>query len=87
MTAAFGLSGYVFCKLRREGAPLLLGLVLGPMMEENFRRALLLSRGDFSTLVTRPLSAGLLVATVLLLVVVMLPSIKKARQEAFQEES
>ena len=85
VTAAFGLGGYVFMRCGMEGAPLLLGLVLGPMMEENLRRALLLSRGDFSTLVTRPLSAGLLVATVLLLVLVMLPSIKQSREEAFQE--
>ena len=57
VTAAFGLVGYVWSKLRCEGAPLLLGLVLGPMMEENFRRALLLARGDFTVFVTRPLSA------------------------------
>jgi TctA family transporter len=68
-----------------EPAPLLLGFVLGPMMEENLRRALLLSRGDFSTLVTRPLSAGLLVATVMMVMVVALPAIRKTREEAFQE--
>ena len=78
--------GYLFAAAAAcEPAPLLLGFVLGPMMEENFRRALLLSRGDFSTLVTRPLSAGLLVAALLLLAVVALPSIKKTREEAFQE--
>ncbi|MGN6455920.1 MAG: tripartite tricarboxylate transporter permease, partial [Achromobacter mucicolens] len=60
MFAIFGIIGYVWSKLGCEGAPLLLGLVLGPMMEENFRRALLLSRGEFSTFVTRPLSATLL---------------------------
>jgi putative tricarboxylic transport membrane protein len=86
MTAAFGLLGYVFIKLGCEGAPLLLGFVLGPMMEENFRRSLLLSRGDFSVFFTRPISLGLLVAAALLVVIVALPSIKNKREEAFQEE-
>jgi TctA family transporter len=83
--AACALLGYVFVKLEVEPAPLLLGFVLGPMMEENLRRALLLSRGDFSTFVTRPLSASLLVATVVLLAVVALPAIRQTREEAFQE--
>jgi len=86
MTAAFGLVGYVWAKLKCEGAPLLLGLVLGPMMEENFRRALLLARGDYSTFVTRPLSAALLAGAAALIVIVALPSIKKKRQETFVEE-
>ncbi|MEO5736134.1 MAG: tripartite tricarboxylate transporter permease, partial [Variovorax sp.] len=86
MTAAFGFLGYVFIKLGCEGAPLLLGFVLGPMMEENLRRALLLSRGTWSVFVTRPLSAGLLVAAALLLGIVLLPSIKAKREEAFVEE-
>lgn len=86
VTAAFGFIGYAWSKLRCEGAPLLLGLVLGPMMEENFRRALLLARGDFSTFVTRPLSASLLAFALFLVVLVALPSIKKKRQEAFVEE-
>lgn len=83
--AAFGLIGYVFMKLAIEPAPLLLGFVLGPMMEENLRRAMLLSRGEFSTFVTRPLSLGLLVAAVLLVALVALPAISKTRKEAFQE--
>ncbi len=86
MTAAFGLLGYVFNKLGCEGAPLLLGFVLGPMMEENFRRSLLLSQGDFSVFYTRPLSLGLLCAAAVLVLVVTLPSIKSKREEAFQEE-
>ena len=86
-TAAFALIGYAFFKLKVEGAPLLLGFILGPMMEENLRRALLLSRGDWSTFATRPLSAGLLVAAALMIVVVMLPSIKKKREVAFVEET
>ncbi|NUT14838.1 MAG: hypothetical protein HOQ33_10095 [Cupriavidus sp.] len=84
--ASCGLIGYVFHKLRCEPAPLLLGFVLGPMMEENFRRTLLLSRGDFSVFTTRPLSLGLLVAAAALVAVVALPSIKAKREEAFQEE-
>jgi TctA family transporter len=84
--AFFALVGYSFYKLGCEPAPLLLGYILGPMMEENLRRALLLSRGDWSTFMTRPLSAGLLVASALMVVVVMLPSIKKKREVAFQEE-
>ncbi len=86
MTAAFTLVGYVFYKLGCEPAPLLLGFILGPMMEENLRRALLLSRGDWTTFATRPLSAALLAAAALMVVVVLLPSIKNKREEAFQEE-
>ena len=86
VTAAFGAIGYLWSKLRCEGAPLLLGLVLGPMMEENFRRALLLSRGDYSTFFTRPLSLTLLVLAAILVCLVALPSVKKKREEAFVEE-
>jgi putative tricarboxylic transport membrane protein len=84
-TALFGLLGVLFVKLEMEPAPLLLGFVLGPMMEENLRRALLLSRGDWSTFVTRPLSAGLLVGALAMVVIVALPSIKAKREEAFAE--
>jgi len=86
VTAAFGIIGYLFFKLGCEPPPLLLGFVLGPMMEENFRRALLLSRGDFTTFVTRPLSLGLLIASALLVVMVTLPAVKKTREEAFVED-
>jgi putative tricarboxylic transport membrane protein len=86
MVAIFGVIGYIFIKLGCEPAPLLLGLILGPMMEENLRRAMLLSRGDWSVFVTRPLSLGLLIAAALLLVIVMLPSIKKKREETFVED-
>jgi TctA family transporter len=85
MAAIFGIVGVVFYKLGCEPAPLLLGFILGPMMEENLRRALLLSRGDWTTFMQRPLSAGLLIASVLMIVIVMLPSIKKQREQAFQE--
>jgi putative tricarboxylic transport membrane protein len=86
MAVIFGAIGYIFYKLHCEPAPLLLGFILGPMMEENLRRALLLSRGDWTTFMTRGLSAGLLLAALALIVIVMLPSIKKKREEAFQEE-
>jgi TctA family transporter len=86
MVAIFGFIGYLFIKLGCEPAPLLLGFILGPMMEENLRRAMLLSRGDWSVFVTRPLSAGLLAAAVLLILIVMLPSIKSKREEAFVED-
>jgi len=85
MLAAFGFVGYVFIKLGCEPAPLVLGFILGPMMEENLRRALLLSLGDWSTFVTRPLSAGLLAAALLLLLVMLSPAVKKKRREAFEE--
>jgi TctA family transporter len=86
MVAMFGFIGYLFVKLGAEPAPLLLGFILGPMMEENLRRALLLSRGDWTVFATRPLSASLLAAAALLLVIVLLPSIKSKREEAFVEE-
>src|SRR3546814_19505552 len=81
MLAIFGLVGYVWLKLRCEGAPLLLGLVLGPMMEENFRRALLLSRGDYSTFVTRGLSLSLLLLALALVIIVAVPGIRKKKSE------
>ena len=86
LVGAFGFIGYLFVKLGMEPAPLLLGFILGPMMEENLRRALLLSRGDWSVFVTRGLSAGLLAAAALLLVIVLLPAVKHKREEAFVEE-
>ncbi|MEY3848398.1 MAG: hypothetical protein RL615_1388 [Pseudomonadota bacterium] len=85
MTAAFGIAGYLFFKLGCEAPPLLLGFVLGPMMEENFRRAMLLARGDFTVFFTRPLSLGLLIAAAALVVIVTLPAVKKTREEAFVE--
>ena len=86
MVAGFGVVGYIFLKLGCEGAPFLLGLVLGPQMEEYFRRAMLLSRGDASVFVTRPISAGLLIVTAILLLLMVLPNLRKRRQEAFQDE-
>ncbi|MBL8521460.1 MAG: tripartite tricarboxylate transporter permease [Betaproteobacteria bacterium] len=85
MTAAFGLIGYLFIKLECEPAPLLLGFVLGPMMEEHLRRAMLLGRGDATQFFTRPLSATLLFISLVLLIIIMLPAIRKKREEAFVE--
>jgi putative tricarboxylic transport membrane protein len=86
LTALFAVVGYLLHKLSCEAAPLLLGFVLGPMMEENLRRALLLSRGDWSAFITRPLSAGLLSAAALMVVVVLLPAISKKRETTFLED-
>jgi len=85
LAALFGFIGYVFIKLDTEPAPLLLGFVLGPMMEENLRRALLLSRGDPAVFLTRPISLTLLIISAALILVVALPQISKKREEAFQE--
>ncbi|MGH8727389.1 MAG: tripartite tricarboxylate transporter permease [Burkholderiales bacterium] len=84
--ALFGLLGYIFIKLDCEPAPLLLGFILGPMMEEFLRRALLISRGDPLVFITRPISATMLVLAVAALIVVLLPAVSKKREEAFQEE-
>ncbi len=86
MVGLFGVIGYTFIKLGMEPAPLLLGFILGPMMEENLRRALLLSRGDWSIFLTRGLSASLLAVAALLLLIVLLPSMKKKREEAFVDD-
>ncbi len=85
-TAAFGLLGVVFVKLEFEPAPLLLGFVLGPMMEENLRRAMLLSRGDPSVFVTRPISLVMLLMAVGLLLLIAVPKFRKTREVAFQEK-
>jgi TctA family transporter len=85
LTAAFGLLGYLFVKLDCEPAPLLLGFILGPMMEENLRRAMLISRGHWSVFVTRPLSLTLLVIAAVLLVMIVVPAVRKTREETFQE--
>ena len=86
ITAIFSVFGYVLSRLGCEAAPMLLGFVLGPMMEEYFRRALILSQGDYSVFVTSPISASLLLVTAALIGIMAFPSIKKKRQEAFQED-
>ncbi len=85
MTVFFGLMGYVFMKLKCEPAPLILAFVLGPLMEENLRRALLISRGDATVFFTRPISAVFLGLTILLLIVMVLPAVRKKRDIAYQE--
>ncbi len=85
LTVVFGVLGWVFVKLECEPAPLLLGFILGPMMEENLRRALLLSRGDPMVFLQRPLSRGLLIAAALLLLAIALPNLRRKREEAFHE--
>ena len=84
--AIFGIIGFVWMRLEMPPAPMLLGFVLGPLMEENLRRALLISRGDWSVFVTRPLSASLRVVAAILLIVVLMPSVKKKREDAFVED-
>ncbi len=86
VTIICGAFGYLFYKLQCEPAPLILGFILGPMMEENLRRALLLSRGDPTTFLTRPISLVLLMMALALLALILLPSIKKTREVAFQED-
>ncbi|MGE0037614.1 MAG: tripartite tricarboxylate transporter permease [Xanthobacteraceae bacterium] len=81
----FGIVGYTFRKLDCEPAPLLLGLVLGPMLEENFRRAMVLSEGDWSVFVHRPISLGFLLLSAALLLATALPNVRRKREEAFRE--
>ena len=82
----FGFAGYVFGKLGCETTPLVLGFILGPMMEENLRRAMLLSRGDPSVFVSSPISCGLLIAAVLMVFLVAAPAFRKTREVAFKED-
>ena len=83
LMALFGALGYMFVKLGFEPAPLLLGFILGPLMEENLRRAMTISRGDPTIFVTRPLSLVLLAMAALLLLVMLVPSIAKRREKTF----
>jgi putative tricarboxylic transport membrane protein len=85
MTALYGIVGYWLVKHDFEPAPMLLGFVLGPLMEENLRRAMLIARGDPSTFVTRPISGGLIAIAALLLVLAVLPMIRSKRDEVFVE--
>ena len=85
LTGVFGLIGYWLAKHDFETAPLLLGMVLGPLMEENLRRALLIARGDWGVFVTRPLSASLLAVSAVLLVLAVLPVLRAKRDEVFTE--
>ncbi|KEQ03697.1 tripartite tricarboxylate transporter permease [Pseudorhizobium pelagicum] len=86
VAAVFGAVGYFLIRMRCEPAPLLLGFILGPMLEEHLRRALLLSRGDATVFITHPISAVLLGISVLLLLTVLLPGIRRKREQVFAEE-
>ncbi len=84
--ALFGLLGYVLIKLDCEPTPFLLGFVLGPLLEENLRRAMLFSHGDPSVFITQPISAGLLALACIMLVIVTVPRIARGRQDVFVED-
>jgi TctA family transporter len=86
LTAAFALLGYIFLKLGCEGAPFILGFVLGPLMEENLRRSMVISGGDPSIFVTRPISLGLLLASVGLILLIVLPQFRETRDTAFKDD-
>jgi TctA family transporter len=86
ITVLFGVLGIIFIKVGAEPAPLLLGFILGPMMEENLRRAMLLSRGDPTVFFTRPLSLTMLLMAAALLAIIALPAISKRREETFVED-
>jgi putative tricarboxylic transport membrane protein len=85
VAAFFGVVGYIFMRLECEPAPMILGFVLGPLMEDNLRRAMRISGGDPMIFIHRPISLGLLIAAAILLVIVALPAIRRGREEAFQE--
>jgi putative tricarboxylic transport membrane protein len=79
LTAVFGVVGFLWMKLEMPPAPMLLGFVLGPLMEENLRRALLISRGDPTVFFTRPISLGFMIATALIIIIMVLPAVKARR--------
>jgi TctA family transporter len=85
LCALFGILGYVLVKLQCEPAPLILGYVLGPLMEENLRRALLISRGDPTVFFTRPIAGTFMVLSILLIIIMILPAIRKKKEQAYEE--
>jgi len=87
MMAGIGMLGFILVKLDCEPAPLLLGFILGPMLEEHLRRAMIVSRGEFSTFITHPISAVLLVLSVISLVLALRPANKKRREEIFADDA
>ena len=86
LTAAFALLGYIFLKLGCEGAPFILGFVLGPLMEENLRRSMVISGGDPTIFVTRPISLGLILAALGLVALIVVPRLRRTHEAAFQED-
>ena len=87
VTVLFGFIGYLMMKLKFEPAPLMLALVLGPPVEENFRRSLLLSEGDPMIFLTHPISAGFLIATAIFMIIILAPSVRAKRDQALAEEN
>jgi putative tricarboxylic transport membrane protein len=85
LTAFFGFAGYMLYKFGFEPAPLLLGFVLGKLMEEKLRQAMILARGNLVTFLERPVSAGLLLLALLIIVIAVLPTVRKGREEVLQE--
>jgi len=85
LLAGFTLLGYLLMRCGCEPAPMILGFILGPMMEENLRRALTVSGGDYGVFIDRPISATLLGAAALLLLVMALPGLRNSRAKAFEE--
>jgi TctA family transporter len=85
MVAGFGIVGYILAKLECPPAPLILGFVLGPLMEENLRRALLISRGDPTVFFTRPISLTFMLLSIFVLVIMIAPSIRKKKEQAIHE--
>ena len=85
LCALFGILGYTLVKLQCEPAPLILGYVLGPLMEENLRRALLISRGDPTVFFTRPIAGTFMVLSILLIIIMVLPAIRKKKEQAYEE--
>jgi TctA family transporter len=83
--AVFTVFGYILLKFGCEPAPLVLGFILGPLMEENLRRSLVLSRGDPMIFLDRPISAGLLAAALFVVALIVVPQFRRTREEAFQE--
>ena len=83
----FGILGYLMKKFDYEGAPLVLAFVLGPMMENNLRKSLIMSQGDFSIFFTRPLAAASLIVALVLLISPLIPWLRKKREEIPKEEA
>src|SRR5262249_25471391 len=86
IAAVFGIVGYWLVKHEFEPAPMILGFVLGPLMEENLRRAMLIARGDVTVFLTRPISGALLATAAFLLIIAALPMMRKRRDEVFVEK-
>jgi TctA family transporter len=86
LMALFGVIGYIFVKLDCEPAPMLLAFILGPMMEEYLRRALLLSRGNPMVFLERPISATMLALAAIAIIVASLPMFYKKREETFRDD-